>query len=137
MKSRFRSWVTGFVTDGTPSFDRVLESGAQLTTRDVMRDVANGGLRVMPEPTESRNSAVDAVKDALRYLGEASYAVLPEDMAHRLAEFEKSFWGGVRCLVDKELDWIDARLAGGDRLREEWKSRRTQEGTKRTAEEGV
>jgi hypothetical protein len=90
----------------------------------------------MPETNESPYSTVKVVKDALRYLGDASYAVLPEDVAHRLAELKKSFFGGVRTLVDKELEWIDARVAGGDRLREEWHRRRSQE-TKETAGEGI
>jgi len=27
----------------------------------------------------------------------------------------------VRTLIEKDIEWIDARVAGGDRLREEWK----------------
>ncbi len=88
----------------------------------------------MPETNESPNSPLDAVKGALRYFSEASYAILPEDVAHRLARLEKDFWGGVRGLVDKELEWIDERVAGGDRLREEWRSRHTK---KTAAGEGV
>ncbi|HEX8844539.1 MAG TPA: hypothetical protein VF791_07835 [Pyrinomonadaceae bacterium] len=84
----------------------------------------------MPETTESPYSTVNIVKDALRYLGDASYAILPQDVAHRLAELKKSFWGGVRCVVDKELEWIDKRVAGGDRLREEWRERRAGQETK-------
>jgi hypothetical protein len=84
----------------------------------------------MPETNESPYSAVNAIKDGLRYLGDASYAILPEDIAHRLAELKKNFLGGVRCLVDKELEWIDERVAGGDRLREEWHRRRSQDQTK-------
>lgn len=85
----------------------------------------------MPETNESPYSTVNVIKDALRYMGDASYAILPEDVAHRLADFKKRFWGGVRCVVDKELEWIDARVEGGDRLREEWQRRRAaQEQTK-------
>jgi hypothetical protein len=91
----------------------------------------------MRETNESPGSPVDAIKDALRYLGDASYAILPEDVAHRLAELKKNFWGGVRCIVDKELEWIDARVAGGDRLREEWRRRREQQETNETAGEGI
>ena len=78
----------------------------------------------MPDTNESPNSTIKVVKDALRYLGDASYAVLPEDVAHRLADLKKRFWGGVRCAVDKELEWIDERVEGGDRLREEGRRRR-------------
>jgi hypothetical protein len=88
----------------------------------------------MQETKESPNSTIDAIKDALRYLGDASYAILPEDVAHRLAELKKSFLGGVRYIVDKDIEWIDARVAGGDRLREEWRERRK---TNETAGEGI
>jgi hypothetical protein len=91
----------------------------------------------MQSTNESSNSTVDAIKDALRYLGDASYAILPEDVAHRLAEFKKSFLGGVRCVIEKDMEWIDARVAGGDRLREEWRQRRGQAETKEPTGEGI
>ena len=86
---------------------------------------------------ESSNSAVNVIKEGLRYLGDASYAILPEDIAHRLAELKKSFWGGVKCLVDKELEWIDERVKGGDQLREEWQKRRAEQEAKEPAGEGI
>lgn len=92
---------------------------------------------IMESTNESSNGAVGAIKDALRYLGDASYAILPEDVAHRLAELKKSVLGGVRCVVDKELEWIDARVAGGDRLREEWRQRHSQAEKDETAGEGI
>ena len=73
------------------------------------------------EARESVNCAAGAVCDALRYLGDISYAVFPRDIAHSLGDFKKSFLNVVRTVVDKEIDWIDERVAGGDRLREEWK----------------
>jgi hypothetical protein len=91
----------------------------------------------MPETDKSSNSTVDAIKDAIRYLGDASYAILPEDIAHRLAELKKNLLGGVRSVVDKELEWIDERVAGGDRLRQEWRERRSQAETNKTAGEGI
>jgi hypothetical protein len=92
----------------------------------------------MQSTNESSNSTVDAIKDALRYLGDASYAVLPEDLAHRLADLKKNLVGGLRCALDKELEWIDARVAGGDRLRREWRERRAQNKTdERAAGEGI
>lgn len=93
---------------------------------------------IMPSTNESSNSPVEAIKDALRYLGDASYAILPEDVAHRLAGLKKSFLSGVRCVVDKDMEWIDARVAGGDRLREKWRERRSQQAeTDETAGEGI
>jgi hypothetical protein len=91
----------------------------------------------MPNTDKSSNSTVDAIKDAIRYLGDASYAILPEDIAHRLAELKKNLLGGVRSVVDKELEWIDERVAGGDRLRQEWRERRSQAETNKTAGEGI
>ena len=91
----------------------------------------------MESINESSKSTVDVIKDALRYLGDASYAILPEDVAHRLADFKKSVLGGVRCVIDKDIEWIDARVAGGDRLREEWRRRRSQAEAKENAGEGI
>ena len=74
----------------------------------------------MQDSKNSRYSTGNVVCDAVRYINDAAYAVLPRDVAHRLAELEKNCWSGVRWLVDKELEWIDERVAGSDRLREEW-----------------
>jgi hypothetical protein len=92
---------------------------------------------IMQSTNESPNCTVDSIKDALRYLGDASYAILPEDVAHRLAEFKKSFLSGVRCIVDKDIEWIEARVAGGDRLREEWRKRRSETGANEPTGEGI
>jgi hypothetical protein len=78
----------------------------------------------MQETQETKDDsycASNPVCDALRYLGDASYAVLPQDMAHQLGELKKNFLGGVRWLIEKEIKWVDERVAGGDRLREEWR----------------
>ncbi len=91
----------------------------------------------MPETNESPYSTVNVIKDALRYMGDASYAILPEDVAHRLADFKKRFLGGVRCVVDRELEWIDARVEGGDRLREEWQRRRAAQDETKEAGGGI
>lgn len=91
----------------------------------------------MAETAETRdpfNSASQAICDAFRYLGDVSYAVLPQDMAHSLGEFKKSFLSNVRELINKDIEWIDARVAGGDRLREEWKRSCQQESGPETTE---
>ena len=75
----------------------------------------------MEEEKDPINSVIKAVCDAARYLGDASYAVLPRDMAHSLGDLKKSFLNNVRILVEKDIEWVDARVAGGDRLREEWR----------------
>ena len=86
------------------------------------------------ETRETACNAANAICDVFRYLGDVSYAILPRDLAHDLGDLNKSFWNGVRTAVDKEIEWIDARVAGGDRLREEWERRCNTETSTGTAE---
>ena len=72
---------------------------------------------------ECVNDAAAAVCDGVRYLGDLSYAIFPKDVAHSLGELNKSFLNVIRTCVDKDIEWIDERVAGGDRLRERWKQR--------------
>lgn len=74
----------------------------------------------MEEARESAQCAVNEVCDALKYLGDASYAVLPRDIAHGLGDFKKAVLSNLRSLIDWEIDWVEERVVGGDRLREEW-----------------
>jgi hypothetical protein len=75
----------------------------------------------MQETEGSANCNVDSVCDVLRFIGDASYAILPKDVAHEFGELQKNVLGGIRWLIDKEIEWVDARVEGGDRLREEWR----------------
>jgi hypothetical protein len=75
----------------------------------------------MSEAREPIGRAASQICDALRYLGDVSYAVLPPNLAHELGDLKKTFLSNVRTLIEKDIEWIDARVAGGDRLREEWK----------------
>jgi hypothetical protein len=75
----------------------------------------------MEEMKDAPYCTGNTVCDALRYLGDASYAVLPRDVAHQVGEFKKNLLGGMRWLLEKEMKWIDERVKGGDRLREEWR----------------
>ncbi len=83
----------------------------------------------MEETTESAgknvvNELCDAIRYiGVRYIGDVSYAVLPKDIAHNLADLKKSFLRNVRTLIDKDIEWVDARVAGGDRVREEWQQK--------------
>lgn len=88
----------------------------------------------MQETTESgqnsesagQNSATNVLNelcDAMRYLGDASYAILPKDIAHNLGDLKKSFLSTIRSFIDKDIEWVDARVSGGDRLREEWQEK--------------
>ncbi|HYN85541.1 MAG TPA: hypothetical protein VER32_09820 [Pyrinomonadaceae bacterium] len=73
---------------------------------------------------DPRYNTGNAVGDALRFICDASFAVLPRDAAHKLGEFEKNFWGGVRWFAEKNMGWVDESLAAADRLRDEWTRRR-------------
>lgn len=75
----------------------------------------------MSEARETVDNACNAVYDALRYIGDASYAILPPNVAHELGNLNKKFLSNLRSLIEKDMEWIDARVAGGDRLRDEWK----------------
>jgi hypothetical protein len=83
----------------------------------------------MQETTQSGSESqcgsdiVNELCDALRYVGDVSYAILPKDVAHNLGDLKKSFLGTIRTLIDKDIEWVDARVAGGDRVREEWKQK--------------
>ncbi|MFN2491892.1 MAG: hypothetical protein ABR501_03295 [Pyrinomonadaceae bacterium] len=83
----------------------------------------------MTETTESGRNVVNELCDALRYLGDASYAILPRDMAHSLGDLNKAFLSTVRTLIDKDIEWVEARVAGGDRVREEWQRKWNRERT--------
>ena len=78
------------------------------------------------------NNIVNELCDAVRYIGDVSYAILPRDVAHNLADLKKSFLTTIRSLIDKDIEWVDARVAGGDKVRAEWQekcNRDTAEGT--------
>jgi hypothetical protein len=77
----------------------------------------------MEEARDRVRECADAVCDGLRQIGDFSYAVLPKDVAHALGDLKKSLLSQIRCLVDWEIGWIDDRVAGGDRLREEWREK--------------
>lgn len=90
----------------------------------------------MEEKQGSQYCTGDTLGDALRFLCEASYAILPRDVAHKLGEFEKNLWGGVRWFADKKIGWIDRVIEGSDRLREEWQRRRTEPRAETSAPDG-
>ena len=82
----------------------------------------------MQETTESQSqtecsNVINELCDAVRYIGDVSYAILPRDVAHNLADLKKSFLTSIRTLIDKDIEWVDARVAGGDRVREEWQQK--------------
>jgi hypothetical protein len=74
----------------------------------------------MQETKESKECGPNPICDALRYIGDVSYAIFPREVAHDLGEMKKNFLGCIYWLVEKQIKWVDDRVAGGDRLREEW-----------------
>jgi hypothetical protein len=91
----------------------------------------------MEEAGERVNCAANAVCDGLRYLGDATYAILPRDIAHALGDLKKAVLTNVRSLIDWEIDWVDERIAGGDRLREEWQQACSRDESSNTASEAA
>ena len=77
----------------------------------------------MPDARDPVCEVKDAFCDGLRQIGDFSYAILPKDVAHACADLKKAMLSQIRCLVDWEIGWIDDRVAGGDRLREEWREK--------------
>ena len=54
----------------------------------------------MEETTESAGkNVVNELCDAFRYVGDVSYAILPKDIAHNLADLKKSFLRNLRTLI--------------------------------------
>ena len=82
-------------------------------------------------------NATDAVCDGLRQIGDFSYAILPRDIAHAVGDLKKAFLSQVRSIVDWELEWIDERVAAGDKLREEWREKCRQNATANVPPEAV
>jgi hypothetical protein len=77
----------------------------------------------MSEAKETAQNVVNDLCDAVRYLGDVSYAILPKDLAHDLGDLKKSFLSTIRTLIDKDIQWVDARVAGGDKVRQEWQEK--------------
>ena len=75
----------------------------------------------MQDEKDARYNTGDPLCDAVRYINDATYAVLPTEVAHKLGDLEKSLWSAVRGFAEKELGWIDERVESGDRLRQEWR----------------
>ena len=77
----------------------------------------------MEDARDPIKNAAGAVCDGLRQIGDFSYAILPKDIAHALGDLKKAFLEQVRSAVDWEIGWVEERVAGGDKLREEWREK--------------
>lgn len=77
----------------------------------------------MEEARNAVHCATEAIIDGLREIGDFSYAVMPKDIAHSLGDFKKAVLKNLRSAIDWEISWIDERVAGGDKLRDEWREK--------------
>jgi hypothetical protein len=77
----------------------------------------------MEDTRDPLRNAAEAVCDGVRQIGDFSYAILPRDIAHALGDLKKAVLSQVRSFVDWEIEWIDDRVAAGDKLREEWREK--------------
>ena len=77
----------------------------------------------MQEARSCANDVANAVCDGLRQIGDFSYAILPKDLAHAVGDLNKALLSTVRSALDWQIDWNDDRVAGGDKLRDEWREK--------------
>ena len=83
----------------------------------------------MEETRDSAQCPSDAIWDGLKRLGDISYAIFPPDIAHALGDLKKAVLTNIRGCIDWEIEWINDRVAGGDKLREEWREKCRQRST--------
>jgi hypothetical protein len=76
---------------------------------------------VMQKDRDPIRDAAGAVLDGLRQIGDCSYAILPKDIAHSLAGLKKAMLTQLTTALQWEMEWIDNRVAGGDKLRDKWR----------------
>jgi hypothetical protein len=77
----------------------------------------------MQETRCSVDDVAGAIRDGLRQIGDFSYAIMPRDLAHAVGDLKKACLTQIRSALDWEIQWIDDRVAGGDRMREEWRAK--------------
>jgi hypothetical protein len=77
----------------------------------------------MEEARNPVHGLADALCDAFNQIGDFSYAVMPRDVAHALGDLKKAMLNSIRGCIDWEIDWIDDRVTGGDKLRDEWREK--------------
>jgi hypothetical protein len=84
---------------------------------------------IMQDVRDPVKDVANAICDGLRQIGDFSYAIMPRDIAHALGDFKKATLSTIRSAVDWEIEWINDRVAGGDKLREEWREKCNQQAT--------
>ena len=75
------------------------------------------------EARDCVSDVADAIRNGFRQIGDFSYAIMPRDVAHAVADFKKSVIWTLRGVLDSEINWINDRVAGGDNLREQWREK--------------
>lgn len=91
----------------------------------------------MQEGRDCVKDVCAAVGEGLRQIGDFSYAVMPKDVAHAIGDLKKSLLSQIRGVVDWEIGWIDDRVAGGDKLRDEWRDKHQGETATDPTSQGV
>jgi len=77
----------------------------------------------MQESRDPIRDVAGAVLDGLRQIGDCSYAILPKDLAHSLGGLKKAMLVQLTTALQWEMEWIDNRVAGGDKLRDKWREK--------------
>jgi hypothetical protein len=77
----------------------------------------------MQEDRSPIHDAAAAICDGLKQIGDFSYAIMPKDLAHAIGDLKKACLTQIRSAVDWEMEWVEERVAGGDRLRDEWREK--------------
>jgi len=77
----------------------------------------------MDDAHERINDVAGAFCDGFRQIGDFSFAIFPKDIAHALGDLQKAFLSEVRNVMDWEIEWTEARVEGGDKLRDEWREK--------------
>ena len=89
----------------------------------------------MQEGRDCVRDVTAAVCDGFRKIGDFSYAILPKDLAHAVGDLNKALLNQFRSVVDWEIRWTEDRVAGGDRMRDEWREKCRQQTGADTASE--
>ena len=77
----------------------------------------------MQEGRDPIKNMTEAICDGLRQIGDFSYAILPKDLAHAVGDLNKALLSTVRGALDWQMEWTDDRVAGGDKMRDEWREK--------------
>ena len=77
----------------------------------------------MQESRDPIRDVADAVLGGLRQIGDCSYAILPKDIAHTVAGINKALLGNLTNALRWQMEWIDDRVAGGDKMRDKWREK--------------